>query len=415
MNALKNRWLIAACAVGIHISLGSVYAYSVWVLPLNQAHGWQKPDISLAFSLAILLLGFSAAFAGPRIEAMGPRNSGRLSGLFYALGQLGAALGVQIGSLALFTLSYGIIGGIGLGIGYITPVSSLVKWFPDKRGLATGMAIMGFGFGSMVFGPIIAWLCALTGPAAALAILGVLFFFLIFASSLYLAPPPFGWTPENAKPAPLAKTAKPMRPMGDIAQLNAREALGTLRFYCIWLLMFINISCGIGLIAVASPMAQEMAGMSAFKAASLVGVMGLFNGLGRIAWSSLSDYMGRPATFAAFFVLQAIAFFFMNTSSAFLFQAMLLLIMTCYGGGFATLPAFLSDMFGLKQLGTIHGYTLTAWGIAGIVGPALVSYLYETTGNYTITIRIFAASMVAGFIISILLAKNISALRRLTD
>lgn len=411
MDKIRNRWLIAASAVGIHISIGSVYAYSVWVLPLNALHGWQKADISMAFSLAILLLGFSAAFLGPKVEAMGPRNSGRMAGCFYMAGYLGSALAVHLGSLLMFIICFGIIGGIGLGTGYITPVSTLVKWFPDNRGLATGMAIMGFGFGSMVFGPIIAYLCTTVGPALAFLILGIVFFILMFSSSLYLAPPPPGWAPANKEKRREEQTPEQARP--DLAYMLAKEALRTKRFYFMWIMMFINISCGIGLISVASPMAQQVTGLSALRAASLVGFMGLFNGLGRIVWSSLSDYIGRPVTFIVFFLIQICAYPVLSaTSSPFLFQALLLLIMTCYGGGFSTLPAFLSDMFGLRQLGTIHGYTLTAWGIAGIVGPALVNRMFDYLGSYTYTLYIFTGMFVLALVVSLLMARNIAFLTK---
>ncbi len=406
----KHRWLIAASAVGVHISIGSVYAYSVWVLPLNALHGWNKTDISLAFSLAILLLGFSAAFLGPRVERMGPRRSGRLSAFFYALGSFGSALAVHLGSLPLFLLFYGIVGGIGLGTGYITPVSTLVKWFPDRRGMATGIAIMGFGFGAMVFGPIIAGLCESVGPAAAFLILGAVYFCLIFGSALYLAPPPAGWVPAGFNAEVHRHRRRPDR---DLAFMTVREAVRTRRFYYIWIMMFINIACGIALISAASPMAQEMAGMTAIQAASLVGLMGLFNGLGRIGWAGLSDYIGRPQTYIMFFVLQLGAFVLLSRAdSPILFQALLLLIMTCYGGGFSTLPAFLGDMFGTRQLGAVHGYVLTAWGIAGMVGPGIVSRMQEVHGGYTDTLLLFAGFFAAGLAVSCLMAVNIFFLRR---
>lgn len=417
MDRIKNRWLIAASAVGIHISIGSVYAYSVWVLPLNQLYGWQKSDISIAFSIAILLLGFSAAFLGPKVEAMGPRNSGRMAGLFYMAGYLGSALAVHLGSLPLFILFFGVVGGIGLGTGYITPVSTLVKWFPDNRGLATGMAIMGFGFGSMVFGPIIAQLCLTLGPTLAFLILGLVFFLLMFGSSLYLAPPPKDWSPTAGKDRGDNPGKERRRGAQSIclAQMFAKEALRTRRFYLMWIMMFINISCGIGLISVASPMAQQVAGLSALQAASLVGLMGLFNGLGRIGWSSLSDYIGRPTTYVAFFVIQIGAYLLLSgTADALAFQALLLLIMTCYGGGFSTLPAFLSDMFGLRQLGTIHGYVLTAWGMAGLAGPALVNRMLDYTGSYTYTLYIFTGMFVIALAVSLLMARNIAALCKQT-
>ncbi len=406
----KNRWLIAASAVGVHISIGSVYAYSVWVLPLNTLHGWHKTDISLAFSLAILLLGFSAAFLGPRVERMGPRRSGRLSAFFYAIGSFGSGLAVHLGSLPLFLLFYGIVGGIGLGTGYITPVSTLVKWFPDRRGMATGIAIMGFGFGAMVFGPIIAGLCQSVGPGAAFLILGAVYFCLIFGSALYLAPPPTGWVPAGFNAETYRHRRRPDR---DLAFMTVREAVRTKRFFYIWIMMFINIACGIALISAASPMAQQAAGMTAIQAASLVGLMGLFNGLGRIGWAGLSDYIGRPQTYIMFFVLQLGAFLLLSrTDSPFLFQALLLLIMTCYGGGFSTLPAFLGDMFGTRQLGAVHGYVLTAWGIAGMVGPGIVSRMQEVHGDYTDTLRLFAGFFAAGLLVSCLMAVNIFFLRR---
>ena len=411
VQKVKNRWLIAACAVGVHISIGSVYAYSVWILPLNALHGWHKTDISLAFSLAILLLGFSAAFLGPRVERMGPRKSGRMSALFYALGAFGSAFAVHSGSLPLFLVSYGIIGGIGLGTGYITPVSTLVKWFPDRRGMATGIAIMGFGFGAMVFGPVIAALCESIGPGKAFAVLGAAYFLLIQGSALYLAPPPEGWVPAGFRPDGPGGTRR--RQTRDLAYMTVGEALRTRRFYYMWIMMFINISCGIALISVASPMAQQVTGMSAIHAASLVGLMGLFNGIGRIGWSSLSDYIGRPQTYVIFFVLQIGAFLLLTrVTTPLLFEALLLLIMTCYGGGFSTLPAFLGDMFGTRQLGTIHGYELTAWGIAGMVGPGIVSRMQAATGGYDQTLYLFTGFFVLALITSCLMAINVFALRR---
>ncbi|MFI3271861.1 MAG: OFA family MFS transporter [Pseudomonadota bacterium] len=411
MEKIKNRWLIAASAVGVHISIGSVYAYSVWILPLNVLLGWSKLDIVIAFSIAIFFLGFSAALLGPMVSRIGPRKSGTLAALFYGVGALGCGLAVSLASLPLFILSYGVLGGIGLGIGYITPVTTLIKWFPDKRGLATGIAIMGFGFASMVFGPIIAKLCEMMDPSNAFYILGIVYFFLIFCSAQYLAPPPNNWILEKEK-ALLAKGGISAQKR-EIASMTIHEARRTTRFYYMWIMMFINICCGIALISVASPMAQEVIGLTALQSASLVGIMGLFNGLGRIAWSSLSDYIGRPNTFIAFFVIQIAAFMLLTmTESSLVFQTLLLIIMTCYGGAFATLPAFLSDMFGAKQLGAIHGAELTAWAMAGLVGPAIVSYILEFTGNYNATLYIFTGFFVVAFIVSLMMARNIAMLHK---
>jgi OFA family oxalate/formate antiporter-like MFS transporter len=413
MEKLKNRWLIAASAVGIHISIGSVYAYSVMTLPLNKLHGWQKSDITLAFSLAILFLGFSAAILGRTVEKMGPRNSGRLAALFYSLGIMGSGLAVKIGSLPLFLVCYGCIGGIGLGIGYITPVSTLVKWFPDRRGLATGMAIMGFGFAAMVFGPIMGKLFMLMDIWKVYFVLGAIYFCLIFSSSLYIAPPPAGWLPPGYTVAENGEKTAKKSIKKDLAQLTVSEAIRTRRFYFMWVMLFINITCGIALISVASPMAQEVVGFSPMQAATMVGVMGLFNGAGRICWASFSDYLGRARTFMAFFIIEIIAFLLLTTTTnALAFQAIIYLILTCYGGGFSTLPAFLGDMFGTKQLGTIHGYELTAWGIAGMVGPSIVTHVLETTGSYTSTLYIFAGFLTFALFVSCLMVFDLRAKRR---
>jgi OFA family oxalate/formate antiporter-like MFS transporter len=416
MEKVKNRWLIALSAVGIHISIGSVYAYSVMTIPLNKLHGWLKSDVTLAFSIAILFLGFSAAFLGPKVEAMGPRKSGRLSAVFYALGILGSGLAVKLGALWLFILCYGCIGGIGLGIGYITPVSTLVKWFPDRRGLATGMAIMGFGFAAMIFGPIMAKLFEIMDIWKVYCVLSGIYFCLILGSSLYIAPPPKGWLPKGLRDAPegQAEAARPRRARKkDLAQLTVKEALRTRRFYFMWIMLFINITCGIALISVASPMAQEVTGMTAMQAATMVGLMGLFNGGGRIGWASFSDFIGRPLTFMLFYIIQVFAFLSLSSvRDPLLFQCIIMLILTCYGGGFSTLPAFLGDLFGTKQLGTIHGFELTAWGIAGIVGPTIVTKVLEITGSYTLTMYIFAGFLAFAFLVSCLMVKDIKEKRQ---
>jgi OFA family oxalate/formate antiporter-like MFS transporter len=411
MEKVKNRWLIAASAVGIHISIGSVYAYSVMTLPLKELHGWQKSDITMAFSLAILFLGFSAAFLGRSVEKMGPRKSGRLAAIFYSCGIMGSGLAVKIGSLPLFLLCYGVIGGIGLGVGYITPVSTLVKWFPDRRGLATGMAIMGFGFAAMIFGPIMAKLFLVMDIWKVYFLLGAVYFCLIFGSSLYIAPPPAGWLPPGYSAAASESGRKVIKK--DLAQLTVAEALRTKRFYCMWVMLFINITCGIALISVASPMAQEVVGLSPMQAATMVGLMGLFNGGGRIGWASFSDYLGRARTYMAFFIIQVFAFLALTkTTNPLFFQCLIFIILTCYGGGFSTLPAFLGDMFGTKQLGTIHGYELTAWGLAGMVGPSIVTRVLEATGSYSATLYIFAGFLTFALAVTFFLAHDLRLKRR---
>lgn len=387
MKKVKNRWLIAASAVGIHISIGSAYAWSVFTNPMVDTFGWDTTQVSFAFSLAIFFLGMSAAFMGRFVEKNGPRKSGMLSALFFGVGVAGSGVATMLGSLTLLYLFYGVIGGIGLGIGYIAPVSTLVKWFPDRRGLATGLAIMGFGFAALISGPAAAALIDSFGLNITFFTLGAIYFIVMTASAQYLAPPPEGWVPKGFKEAKQNGTSKIKE---DLSQLTANEAIKTRRFWLLWFMLFINITCGIAILAVASPMAQEITGMTAIAAAGMVGLLGLFNGGGRLGWAALSDYIGRPNVYTAFFIIQVVAYFLLPiTTSAFFFQLLLFAILTCYGGGFASIPAYIGDLFGTKQLGAIHGYILTAWAMAGVVGPVLLSLIYDTTQSYNLTLIIF--------------------------
>lgn len=409
MQKVKNRWLIAASAVGIHISIGSAYAWSVFTNPLAEQFGWDTTQISFAFSLAIFFLGTSAAFMGRFVERKGPRKSGMIAALFFGIGVAGSGFATSLQSLPLLYLFYGAIGGIGLGIGYIAPVSTLVKWFPDRRGLATGLAIMGFGFAALLTGPAAAHLIEIVGISPTFYILGATYFIVMVVSSQYLAPPPEGWVPKGFTEKQQNGQVKVKR---DLSQLTANEAVKTRRFWMLWLMLFTNITCGIAILAVASPMAQEVTGMTSLAAATMVGLLGLFNGGGRLGWASLSDYIGRPNVFTAFFVIQIIAFFLLPfTTHPLLFQVLLFAIMTCYGGGFATIPAYIGDVFGTKQLGAIHGYILTAWAMAGIAGPILLSFIYDTTNSYNSTMMIFGILFIIAFIISLWIRQDIKRLR----
>jgi len=395
---LKSRWLIAASAVGIHISIGSVYAYSVMTKPVGEIFGVDESVIKWSFKIAILLLGFSAAIMGRWVEKVGPKVSGTIAGLFYGAGILGSGLAVHIGSLPLFITCYGFIGGIGLGLGYITPVSTLVKWFPDRRGLATGMAIMGFGFVALIFGPLMQKLFENVGIGNAFYILGVIYLVLILSSAQYIERPPDGYLPEGFKPGE-GKTIKK-----DIWYIDASEALKTIRFYYIWIMMFINITCGIAIIAAASPLVQEKLNYTPMQAAGIVGLIGVFNGLGRIMWSTLSDYLGRANVYILFFAFQILAFYFLpKLPSEIVFLIILFTVITMYGGGFATLPAFLGDLFGTKQLGAIHGLVLTAWGLAGVAGPTLYDVIKKATGSLTTTLEVFSVLFIIALIVSVLM------------
>lgn len=397
-NKLKNRWLIAASAVGIHISIGSVYAYSVMTNPVKDIFDVDGSVIKWAFKIAILLLGLSAAFLGKWVERVGPKVSGTTAGIFYGVGILGSGFAVQIESLTLFYVCYGVLGGIGLGLGYITPVSTLVKWFPDKRGLATGMAIMGFGFAALIFGPVMQSLFDSVGVSNTFYILGVIYMILILASAQYIERPPEGFIPDGYKPG----EGKVIR--ADISNIDANEALKTSRFYYIWIMMFINISCGIAIISAASPMMQAKLNYTPMQAATIVGLIGVFNGIGRVFWSGLSDFLGRANTYIIFFAFQILAFYFLpKISMEITFLFVLFTVITMYGGGFATLPAFLGDLFGTKQLGAIHGFVLAAWALAGVVGPTIYDLVMEKTGSLDTTLTVFAGMFLIALVVSILM------------
>ena len=395
------RWLIALSAVGIHIAIGSVYAWSVYTPPLVDQMGWELADTQLTFSLAIFFLGISAAFLGKFIEKIGPRKAGMLSALFFGVGIMGSGLAVQLNSIYLLYMCYGVLGGIGLGIGYIAPVATLLKWFPDKRGLASGIAIMGFGFAALISSPVIVFLIAATGIAGAFYITGAAYLSIIFISSLYLTPPPAQWIPVGFKQPELSKNSE------GIPDLSGREVLRSKNFWFLWIMFFINISCGIAIISAASPMAQEYAGLSAVSAAAMVGFMGLFNGAGRIGWATLSDLTGRPAMFRIFFVIQIAAYLLLTIKSdPILFQILIFIIISCYGGGFATMPAFLTDMFGTRNLGTILGYMLTAWAAAGLAGPLFAAWTRSITSSYDETLYVFAGLLVLALAISFLMGRR---------
>jgi MFS transporter, OFA family, oxalate/formate antiporter len=409
MKNAKNRWLIALSAVGIHISIGSVYAWSNFTTPLKEMFGWSDSEVALTFSIAILFLGLSAAFLGHFVEKHGPRKAGLLAAAFFGVGIIGSGFAVDLSSKYLLYLCYGALGGIGLGVGYIAPVSTLVKWFPDRRGLATGLAIMGFGFAAAISSPIMNSLIQSVGVANTFYILGISYFAIMTLSSLYLEKPKEGWLPEGFKEKVNSGKAKPTM---DLSQLMANEAVKTKRFWYLWLMLFINVTCGIAILSVAKPLAMESIGIDMTAAAALVGAIGIFNGLGRIGWASLSDVIGRPNTYTAFFVLQIGMFFLLpHVSIQWLFMAMLIVVYTCYGGGFASIPAFIGDMFGTKQLGAIHGYILTAWAAAGLVGPLFAAWIKDTTGSYAGSLTFFSGMFVVALIISVLIRFDIKKLQ----
>ncbi|RXJ69370.1 MFS transporter [Halarcobacter ebronensis] len=406
----KNRWLMALAAVGVHICIGSVYAWSVYVKPIQESLDWSLTDVTISFSIAILFLGLSAALMGKFVEKNGPRVSAIIAASFFGLGTMGSGLAILMESKLLLYFFYGVLGGCGLGIGYISPVSTLVKWFPDKRGMATGLAIMGFGFASAIWGPTIKILIEAVGIANTFFILGATYFVIMFLSALYLQKPEADFMPKRFKKK-IQEGKKTLKK--DLANLTLKEALKTPRFYGLWLMLFINVTCGIAIIGVASPLLQEVVGISAIAAAAAVGLMGIFNGAGRILWASISDIITRPIVYIIFFATQVVAFYMLpSITQIVVFQFVLYFIMTCYGGGFASIPAYIGDIFGTKELGAIHGYILTAWAAARLVGPLIISIVKDMTGSYAQTLYVFAAFFIIALVVSILMLIDVKKLKR---
>lgn len=376
-----NRYFIATCGVILHLMLGSTYAWSVYRNPIIAETGWDQSAIAFAFSLAIFCLGMSAAFMGQLVEKFGPRLTGSISAFLYALGNILTGLAIAKNSIVLLYLGYGIIGGIGLGAGYITPVSTIIKWFPDKRGLATGLAIMGFGFAALLTSPMAQWLIIHSGIINTFYILGVMYFVVMILVSQFIK------LPTSKDFHILSKDNLPT----DITQgVSAKKALKTWDFYMLWMIFFINISCGLGLISVVAPMAQDLAGISASEAAIIVGIMGVFNGFGRLLWASLSDFIGRPLTFLILFIVNILmTIMIMLSHSPILFVIAMAILMSCYGAGFSLIPPYLSDIYGAKELAILHGYILTAWAMAALFGPMLLATSYAITHTYTATLICF--------------------------
>lgn len=406
MSKVKNRWLIALAGVSVHLSIGSAYAWSIYTKPINELTGWSPTSISFAFSIAIFCLGISAAFMGKFVEHYGPKTTGTVASIFFGAGIALTGVAIQVQSLPLLYVTYGLIGGIGLGSGYVTPVSTMIRWFPDRRGLATGMAIMGFGFASLITSPIAQFLMGKVGISNTFYLLGGMYFCVMFLASRYLEKPPVGWKPEG-----MVEEQKPFdgKKIDTFEGLTANEAIRTQKFWMLWIMLFLNITCGIGIVSAASPMAQEMTGMSDQMAAAMVGIMGIFNGLGRLFWATISDKFGRPKVYSTIFIVNALALTALYfSSSALFFAALVCIIMTCYGAGFSIIPAYIGDVFGMKEVGAIHGYILTAWAAAGVVGPVLLSTVKQMTDGYTTTLLIFIILSAIAFTVSLIMRRKLA-------
>ncbi|HEP3266984.1 TPA: OFA family MFS transporter [Streptococcus pyogenes] len=394
-----KRYIIATAGILLHLMLGSTYAWSVYRNPILQETGWDQAPVAFAFSLAIFCLGLSAAFMGNLVEQYGPRLTGTVSAILYASGNMLTGLAIDRKEIWLLYIGYGVIGGLGLGVGYITPISTIIKWFPDKRGMATGFAIMGFGFASLLTSPIAQWLIETEGLVATFYLLGLIYLIvMLFASQLIIKP--------TAAEIAILDKKRLQNNSYLIEGMTAKEALKTKSFYCLWVILFINITCGLGLISVVAPMAQDLTGMSPEMSAIVVGAMGIFNGFGRLVWASLSDYIGRRVTVILLFlvsIIMTISLIFAHSSLIFMIS--IATLMTCYGAGFSLIPPYLSDLFGAKELATLHGYILTAWAIAALTGPMLLSITVEWTHNYLLTLCVFIVLYILGLMVALRLKK----------
>ncbi|HKA74835.1 MAG TPA: OFA family MFS transporter [Xanthobacteraceae bacterium] len=447
-----NRWLVPPAALCIHLCIGMAYGFSVFWLPLSRALGvtetkacpgmtlwgelftttcdWRVASMGWMYTLFFVLLGVSAAIWGGWLERAGPRKAGVVAACCWCGGLLIGALGIYVHQLWLLWLGSGVLGGIGLGLGYISPVSTLVKWFPDRRGMATGMAIMGFGGGAMIGAPLADILMntfhtsTSVGAWETFVALAAIYFFFMMVGAFRYRLPPVGWRPEGWTP--------PDKSNAMISQHNVhlKDAHKTPQFWLIWWVLCLNVSAGIGVIGMASPMLQEIFAGSligeplvkfnqltgeqrvaiAAIAAGFTGLLSLFNIGGRFFWASLSDYIGRKSTYYTFFVLgivlYAITPWSASVGSKLLFVGSFCIILSMYGGGFATVPAYLADMFGTQFVGAIHGRLLTAWSTAGIIGPVVVNYIREAqlaagvprAQLYDFTMYILAGMLVIGLI-----------------
>jgi MFS transporter, OFA family, oxalate/formate antiporter len=389
---VPNRWRIAAAGVAMQIALGAVYAWSVFRKPLSDHFDTSVSRVNIIFSLAILFLGFAAYFGGRWMGKVGPRRVGMAAGVLYGVGIILASFSSS--SIVLLYLTYGVIAGTGIGLGYIVPVATLIKWFPDRRGFITGIAVAGFGAGALVTAPIAERLIEGPGLFETFAILGVVYLVVVTAAASTLSNPPEGWRPEGWEPDTTARADR------SGAEYELPGAIRTWQWWALWSLLFLNVTAGISLISEASPIAQEVTGVGAATAAGLVSIISIANGAGRFLWAWLSDAIGRKWVFLTMFLLQAALFAIMPSVGTYaLFAVLAFVVISCYGGGFGTMPAFAADYFGSRNVGQVYGAMLTAWGIAGVVGPLLISAIKDSTGEYTNAFYIIAGIMLLSAIV----------------
>ncbi len=381
-SAGPNRWLIALAAFCMQLALGSVYAWSVFSNPIKDLFHATKAEVSLTFSITLLALGITAGFGGYFQSKLGPRAIASIGGALYGLGVILAGFSPN---LIVLYLTFGVLGGIGIGLGYIVPLAMLIKWFPDKRGLITGLAVAGFGLGAFLISQVAPGLIKGQGVLPTFSYLGIVYLVVVVLAAQFFRKAPQGYSPPGWQPTASQKDNRSTR------EFSFGEALKSPQWYVLWLILALNVTAGAALISVASPMVQDFSRVTAETAAIMVSVISIFNGVGRLFWGWISDRIGRPYTFLALFAVQAVLFLIMSQLSDFILLLIPgAIIGLCYGGGFGTMPAFAADLFGPTNSGTIYGAMLTAWSAGAIVGPLLITLV-----DYRTALIIIAVIMVA--------------------
>lgn len=399
-----NRWGIAVAGIFLQMALGAVYAWSVFRVPLAKQFGWSISEVTLTFTISIFVLGISAFFGGLWLNRKGPRIVAVTGGFLYGAGVFLASFSGH--KLWWLYLTYGVIGGIGVGFSYIVPVAVLVKWFPDRRGLITGIAVGGFGAGALVTAPLATRLIQSVGVLPTFSYLGIAFLVVTVACGFFMQNPAAGWNPEGWTANGTQVSQRSSR------DFTLSEAIRTWQWWALWLLLFLNTSAGISIISQESPLFQELGRVSAVTAASMVGVASIGNAFGRVFWAWASDSITRRATFAVMFLAQVALFWALpNIASAGVLTFVAFIVLMCYGGGFGTMPAFAADYFGSKNVGPIYGLMLTAWGFASAFGPLLIAYMRQVTGSYGEALHVIAGIMA----VSIVLPLIVSPPRRLAE
>jgi OFA family oxalate/formate antiporter-like MFS transporter len=391
----SKRWGIAAAGVLLQVALGAVYAWSVFRKPLATQFHWSIPEVTMTFTICIFVVGFAAFFGGLWNVRSGPRVVAMTGGLLYGLGIFLASF--TNGNLWWLYFSYGVIGGIGIGFAYIIPVAVLLKWFPDKRGLITGVAVGGFGVGALVTAPLATHLIETVGVMTTFAYLGVGYLVVCVGAGYFMENPPAGWVPEGWTPSSAQTSTRVAR------DFTFAEALKSWQWYALWLLLFLNTSAGISIISQEAPMFQELAGVSAIVAAGMVGIASIGNALGRIFWAFMSDYLSRRYTFLVMFLLQAVLFWLLpNINTTVPLTVVTFIVLMCYGGGFGTMPAFAADYFGPRYVGPIYGLMLTAWGFASAFGPLLIANMRQASGKYSGGLHVLAVILLVSALLPFL-------------